>query len=219
MDPSSWVDKLKRRLGYPVVSLATPDETLKGLIQEAVERIQPYQRETEYLEGMGPVIDVSKEKVLSVVRVLPSKTMTPAVQMTDFDVFTAINISPLVPTGGSLASILARNLYRTELEAAIPKDWELRDGKVYISGYSGMVTLEVFTEKCMKKLPQVYQHWCFDYSLALLKLTEGEIRSKIKVPNAPMELNGEALKSEGAAEKLKLEERLGTELASFFATR
>lgn len=219
MDPNKWVSRLKMRLGHPVISLYTPDESIKEFIQEAVEKIQPYQRETEYIEGEAPVIDVSGLGVLTVVRVLPSKTMTPATQMSEFDVFTAINIAPLVSTGKSLSSVMMRNLYRTELEAAIPKDWEFTGDKVMISGYHGRVVLEVITDKGIGKLPMLYKNWCFDYALSLLKISEGEIRSKIKIANSPIELNGESLKAEGLGLKENLEGRLGTEIASFFATR
>ena len=58
-----------------------------------------------------------------------------------------------------------------------------------------------------------------DYTVALVKCIEGEIRSKVKITGAPIETNGSELKSEGITEKAALEEKLGTSLGLFYATR
>lgn len=220
MDNTAWVERAKRRLGYPVVSISTPDESIQSFIAEAVERVQPYVRDTVYIEGTAPVVNLEGMNVLSIRRVLPSRnTFATPTTGGEIDPFFTVNLYPQARTQQRLVSIATMNLYRTEMEALIPKDWEFRDNKLYLSGFSGNVVAECITKEVLNKLPQVYQSWMFDYSVALLKISEGEIRSKIRVPNSPVETNGSELKSEGLAEKKGLEEKLGRELSSFFATR
>lgn len=219
MEKTKWVDRLKRRLGYPVVSISTPDETLNDFVLQSVERISPYARDLAYITGNGPVIDVSEEHILAVIRVIPSQNILTAPVTGVIDPFYTVNLWPTTGMQRRLVSILSMNLYRTEINAAIPQDYLYEDGKVYLSGYMGPVTVVAITEESIDKLPETYQQWCFDYSLALAKITEGEIRSKIKVPNAPVEMNGSELKQEGIQEKTKLEDRLGRELGIMYATR
>ena len=64
-----------------------------------------------------------------------------------------------------------------------------------------------------------YITWVLDYSVALSKCIEGEIRSKVKITGSPIETNGSELKSEGITEKKELEEKLGTTIGLFYATR
>ena len=64
-----------------------------------------------------------------------------------------------------------------------------------------------------------YVNWVLDYSVALVKCIEGEIRSKVKITGSPVEMNGSELKSEGITEKKELEEKLGTSIGLFYATR
>ena len=64
-----------------------------------------------------------------------------------------------------------------------------------------------------------YVNWIEDYTVALVKCIEGEIRSKVKITGSPVETNGSELKQEGITEKAALEEKLGTQIGLFYATR
>ena len=71
----------------------------------------------------------------------------------------------------------------------------------------------------LHNMTEDYQSWVLEYSLALVKITEGEIRSKITVQGSPLTLNGAELKSEGKAEKEALEAKLGNQMSLYFCTR
>lgn len=219
MDKTKWVQRLKNRLGYPVVSISTPDEVLQDFVAQACEKIIPYARVTELIPGVGPVVDLRDKKILTIIRILPATAILSAPVTGVIDPFYTVNLWPSAGMQHRLIEILSMNLYRTELEAAIPKDWEFRDGILYTSGFSDALTIEALTERSVDQQPETYQQWCFDYALALAKISEGEIRSKIKLPNSPVTMNGDQLKSEGIAEKAELERRLGRELGILFATR
>lgn len=219
MDRTKWVERLKQRLGYPVVSISTPDATIQDFVAQACEKIIPYARVTELIPGVGPVIDLRDKKILTIIRILPATAILSAPVTGVIDPFYTVNLWPTTGMQHRLVEILSMNLYRTELEAAIPKDWEFHDGFLYTSGFTSELTVEALTERSVDNQPETYQQWCFDYALALLKISEGEIRSKIKLPNSPVEMNGEQLKSEGITEKADLEHRLGRELGILFATR
>lgn len=219
MDKTKWVDRLKRRLGYPVVTISTPDESIQDFVTQACEKINPYARVTELIPAVGPIVDLKDKKIMAIIRILPATAVLSAPVTGVVDPFYTVNLWPTTGMQHRLVEILSMNLYRTELEAAIPKDWEFRDGILYTSGFTEAFTIEALTVKSIEQQPETYQQWCFDYALALLKISEGEIRSKIKLPNSPVEMNGDQLKSEGITEKADLEHRLGRELGILFATR
>lgn len=219
MEPQEWVKRVKQRLGWPVVKLATTDDMIQDIVKQTIEKIEPFLTEAEYITGQPPTVDLRDKGVYAVVHVYRSRGTVPVPAQGLVDEFTLINYAPYARMGNALAEIMVRNLYRTELTALVPEDWKLIDGMLYVSGYTGEITIEAITTESTKKMSNRFQQWCFDYSLALLKQTEGEIRSKVKVEGSPVTTNGEDLKKEGREEQTRLEDMLGTDLSLFFAMR
>jgi len=213
------VDRLKRRLGFPVVSIYTPDETITDLIEQTLEKIQPYLRETTFIQGSGDSTDLTDYNIMAVLRVFPGMISRRRLVHQDIDPFAVVNVARVAKDPNYLTQVLARNIQRSEIQSAVVKDWEFKDNKLMVSGFSGPYTIEAISRTDVESMSNTYQQWCFDYALALLKITEGEIRSKVRVPSAPVEMNGEALKNEGLEERRILEDRLGGDISLFFATR
>lgn len=219
MKPETWAKELKNMMGSPPLKLSTPDETIDSLINRAIDMITPYMREPDYLEEQGPVVDMTEINPMVILKVYPTTGMLPATAFGHVDTFSLINYAAFSGMRENLQQIATRNVYRSELQALIPEDYKLIDGKLYLSGYVGPVTIAYIGPKTIEKMPQSYQNWLFNYSLALLRETEGEIRSKVKIEGSPVELNGEALKEKGEREREKLEGMLGREISAFIITR
>ena len=90
---------------------------------------------------------------------------------------------------------------------------------MYIDGGNAPWSIEAVTEHSINTMTEDYVSWITDYSVALAKCIEGEIRSKVKITGSPVETNGSEIKQEGITEKAALEEKLGTQLGLFYATR
>lgn len=219
MKPEKWVQNLKQRMGSPPLKLNTSDETIDSLIEQSIDMITPYLRVADHMEASGPQVDMSEQKPLVIMNVYPTTGMLPATAFGHVDTFSLINYAAFSGMRESLQQITARNIYRSELQALIPEDYKLIDNTLYLSGYVGPVTIEYIGVKTVEKMPESYQNWLFRYSLALLRETEGEIRSKVKIEGSPVELNGEALKQQGEREREALEGMLGKEISAFIITR
>ena len=215
-----WIQTLKIRLGHPVVRLYTTGDMIKNLIEQTCDKILPYLTAREVITATAPTIDLREYGVITVLNVYPTKNNTGTSQNT-FDVFSpnVFMINSFSGMQNLMSRVMIYNMYVSELPYLDPRSWYFYDGVLNLSGYVGTVSIECLTEQCLEKMTPTYQDWCLNYSLALLKETEGEIRSKVKIDGAPFSLNGDELKSEGSAEREKLTEQLGSKLGPIFVTR
>ncbi len=209
--------ELKRRLGYPVISIAVEDEVIESLIKRAYMKVAQYSGETVIVTGMPPVVNLAAYKPLAVLRVYDAvKGITSLVG--ELDEFYMINYAK-VANAQDLSNILVQNLYRSTMREAFNKGYKLVEDKLYISGYYSEVSIEMVTEQDVADLDPAYEDWAFEYALALLKEVEGEIRSKITIDGSPFSLNGQALKSEGVQKQSELISKLGNDMGLFYVTR
>lgn len=219
MQTDVWAKRLKQRLGSPPLKLFTPDETIDDILRQAIERVLPYLRDAEYLTAQGPNVDLTQHNPLAILNVYSSKGILSATAFGSVDEFALINYASFAGMRETLSQIATRNLFLSELEILVPRDYKLIDDVLYISGYLGQVVIEMITPKSAEKMPEQYKNWVFDYSLALVKQVEGEIRSKIRYEGAPIELNGQELKQQGLHEAEQLSAKLGQELSAFVVLR
>ena len=92
-------------------------------------------------------------------------------------------------------------------------DWYLdpTDNKLYIDGFSGLVTVEyVKSSNTFEDIAKnsFWRQWIRDYTLAMVKITEGRIRSKYKISSGVFEIESDELINEGNTDKQELEQRL-----------
>lgn len=220
MKIDKWIQSIKIRLGYPVVKLYTNDDMIRNLIEQTIDKVKSYLTAREVITAMAPTIDLREYGVIQIYNVWPTKNNTGTSQNT-FDVFSpnVFMINSFSGMQNLMSRVMIYNQYVSELPYLNPRSWYFYDGVLNLSGYVGTVSIECLTEQCIEKMSPTYQDWCLNYSLALLKITEGEIRSKVKIEGTPYSLNGEDLKSEGASEKEALEGQLGGKLAPILVTR
>jgi hypothetical protein len=209
------LDTVKTRLGYPVVDLAITDEMINKQICTAIKKIVPYLNNIEVMTTYSKVVHFNHGQVFAVIKVTPAN---------DYDTVSldkAINYGfYIINNARSLVDCALWNYYVDSAQTDLnPVGFRLVGDTLYIDGGNAPWTVEAITEKSIATMTEDYVNWVLDYTVALTKCIEGEIRSKVKITGSPVETNGSELKQEGITEKAALEEKLGTTIGLFYATR
>lgn len=216
LDRAAWVEDIKTRLGHPVLSLAITDEMIEKQIGYAIKKIIPYCNSTEVFTIHDKVTEFKDKLIYSVIRVTSNDSVDQ--KLTDDSYLWA---SYYYNTGSkSIVNTALWNYYTQEVNNTLfDIGFRFLGNTLYIDNGQPPYTVEAVTENSIQNMSEDYVNWCFEYSLALVKVIEGEIRSKLKIEGSPIETNGAELKSEGAEEISKLEEKLGSSLSLYYVTR
>lgn len=113
--------------------------------------------------------------------------------------------------------LMAYQYAQSELTNMELSDWYLDsvEGKLYVDDFRGWITVEYVKSKVtIDDLADntFWKSWVRDYTLALVKITEGRIRGKYKIQSGVFEIESDELISEGQSEKENLEERLNDDM-------
>ncbi len=209
------LEDVKIRLGYPVIDLAITDDMISRQIDFAINKIIPYLNNIEVLTVYGKVVKFQHKRVYAVIRV------TSSADVESINIDKAINYGFYITNSTrSLTNMAVWNYYTDSVQEDLnPIGFRLIGDTLYIDGGNSPWTVEAITDDSINTMTEDYVNWVEDYTVALVKCVEGEIRSKVKITGSPVETNGSELKSEGITEKAALEEKLGTQLGLFYATR
>lgn len=209
------IETVKMRLGYPVIDLAITDEMIQKQLQFAIKKIVPYLNNMELITTYSSVTEFDHGRMFAVLRV------TSAEEDENINIDKAINQGfYVINKSDSLANCALWNYYTDSIQSDLNQvGFRLIGDTVYIDGGNSPWTIEAITDKSIDTMTEDYVTWVTDYTVALVKCIEGEIRSKVKITGSPIETNGSELKSEGITEKKELEEKLGTSIGLFYATR
>lgn len=212
---SKILEDVKTRLGYPVIDLAITDDMISRQIDSAVNKVIPYLNNIEVLTVSNKVVKFQHKKVYAVIRVTSSADSETA------NIDKAINYGFYITNSTrSLTNMAVWNYYVDSVQDDLNQiGFRLVGDTLYIDGGNAPWTVEAITQDSINTMTEDYVNWVIDYSVALVKCIEGEIRSKVKITGSPIETNGSELKQEGITEKSALEEKLGTTLGLFYATR
>ena len=205
----------KTRLGYPVVDLAITDDMISKQIDFAINKIIPYLNNIEVLTVYGKVVKFQHKRVYAVIRV------TSSADVESVNIDKAINYGFYITNSTrSLTNMAVLNYYTDSVQDDLNQiGFRLIGDTLYIDGGNSPWTVEAITDDSISTMTDDYVNWIEDYTVALVKCIEGEIRSKVKITGSPVETNGSELKQEGITEKAALEEKLGTQIGLFYATR
>jgi hypothetical protein len=209
------IEDVKIRLGYPVIDLAITDDMISRQVDFAIDKIIPYLNNIEVLTVYGKVVKFQHKRVYAVIRVTSSSD----VESVNID--KAINYGFYITNSTkSLVNMAVWNYYTDSVQTDLNGiGFRLIGDTLYIDGGNSPYTIEAITDDSISTMTEDYVNWVVDYTVALVKCIEGEIRSKVKITGSPIETNGSELKQEGVTEKAALEEKLGTTLGLFYATR
>lgn len=209
------LENVKIRLGYPVIDIAMTDDMISKQIDFAIHRVIPYLNNIELITTYSKIVKFEHDRVFAVLRV------TSAYDDSNINIDKAINQGfYIVNNNRNLVDCALWNYYTDSVQNDLnPIGFRLVNDTLYIDGGNAPWTIEAITDNSIRTMTEDYVDWVLDYSVALAKCIEGEIRSKVKITGSPVETNGSELKSEGITEKKELEEKLGTSLGLFYATR
>lgn len=223
-----WIEQIKTQLGYPVINLYIQDDMIRKQIDISLRKVAPWCDAIEQLYVTNKVTTFKDKKLYAVIRVTSlDSAYTPNTEdnggMSYYDylitksVYNQLGGINTEPT--NISNVALYNYYAEETRADLcPIGFRLVDQTLYIDGDKPPYQVEAITEGSLVKMSQNYCSWCEEYSLALCKIIEGEIRRKIKVTGSPIELSSELL-SDGRAEKEALEAKLGSSMGLYFCTR
>lgn len=216
LNRSDILETVKIRLGYPVIDLAITDEMIDKQITTAIRKIVPYLNNIEIITTYSKTVKFDHNRIFAVVRVTSS-----AETDENINIDKAINQGFYVINGSrSLINRALWNYYTDSVQSDLNQvGFRLVGDTVYIDGGNSPWTIEAITNKSIDTMTEDFVNWVMDYTVALVKCIEGEIRSKVKITGSPIETNGSELKQEGITEKAALEEKLGTAIGLFYATR
>lgn len=209
------LDTVKSRLGYPVVDLAITDDMIAKQIDFAIKKIIPYLNNVEFITVDGRVTEFEHNRIYAVIRVTSSNNET------NINIDKAINQGFYIMNNNrTLVDCALWNYYCDTVQDDLNQiGFKLLGDTLYIDGGNSPWTVEAITDTSLNTMTTGFVNWITDYSVALVKCIEGEIRAKIKITGSPVETNGGELKAEGITEKKELEEKLGTSIGLFYATR
>ena len=184
-------------------------------IDFAINKIIPYLNNIEVLTVYGKVVKFQHKRVYAVIRV------TSSADVESVNIDKAINYGFYITNSTrSLTNMAVWNYYTDSVQDDLNQiGFRLIGDTLYIDGGNSPWTVEAITDDSISTMTDDYVSWIEDYTVALVKCIEGEIRSKVKITGSPVETNGAELKQEGITEKAALEEKLGTQIGLFYATR
>lgn len=221
MDVTTMVEEIKSDLGNDIVSLGISDNTIVLKIKEAVRKISSY---SPYIKVQTYNIDGDKV-VLSENTVMVSQVLTDDVSGSvdrnspiydEKDLFNATRYIYNY-SGNTLRDPYIYMMNITELRTLQSmveiKDWfyDKESHTLFLSNYSKSSV----TVKSLEKYETLEQITDIDiiqtikeYSLALCKIIEGNIRRKLQSAPGAIAMDGDSLVSEGISEKAKLDEQI-----------
>lgn len=230
LDRASWLNYIKTTLGYPVVNVYMTDDMIEQQITFAIKKVIPYVNAVEFIQLNSKVTEFTDIIIYAVLRVkcpgyTPTSTTTGAsyydllLSRSIYNQLGGTDLSQYSSSQG-LVNAALYNYYAEEARADLdPIGFRLIGNAIMVDGENPPYTAECITSRSLKNISEDYVSWLIEYSLALCKLSEGEIRSKITIAGSPLTLNGSELKSEGKSEKEALEAKLGQQMSLYFCTR
>lgn len=210
-------EEIKVDLGCDVVSLGISDTTIDLKIQEALRKISSYAPRVLIGSFTGNTI-VMPEGTTCVLEILTESMSDSSTAMTD-DVFSWSTV--MLNSGVSLydpTSVLTMRQEAKALQSFIRiKDWEYvsETRTLYISGLNkSRVTVKYMVpyQSLSEVTDEIVIQNVKEYALALCKIAEGMIRRKLQNTPGAMQLDGDALVSEGTSER----DRLNSDLPKIF---
>lgn len=226
------IDYIKTSLGFPVITIYITDDMIEKLIRSARRKCSSHASlsYTSLFDGyvVGGVVDLSSVNAVTVRKVYSAAIdgaggsgsgSAGSSCSNNCDICGKLcqyrGMSDLLTEKTRLYDSLAYQLSNSELKKMSLEDFYYDSARkmLYVDGYSGAVTIEYVPSAdsvdILTSSDAEWLSWIQDYSLALVKITEGRIRSKFKMPGGPaLEIESDTLISEGESSKTELESKL-----------
>jgi len=199
---------VKSSLGYPSVNIEVSDSVIEAHLAVALLFVAPYYSGTVFLEkNFNTVVDLRDDKVEEVVQVYETTSLNSDsfVSGLNFGLANTYNLS-VNPIDRAINSY-----NQAELVSSLGRNFKFIDGRLYVYGYvASTISIE-----CLKTLESVEElrdpvmiNYLLEYTLALTKITLGNIRRKFSISSNPVQIDGDAMASDGQSQKSDLESRI-----------
>lgn len=224
------IDDCMVALGYPVISLFITQEQINRLIDLSVRKCsgKACPRFLQSLYAGAGAIDVSMYNMGAVSAIYSSDlgTTSSCGGNTSGSGLNGCNVCEQLCQYRGRTSGLMRGDWNNELYDLLAyqnaqSEWkslqlddyylDVANNRLYVDGYSGPITVEYIKGKLSVEdlvNDPFWLSWVTDYTLAMVKITEGRIRGKYKPSSGVFEIEADELVSEGNSDKQELEERL-----------
>lgn len=193
MTKSEIVAWVKAKLGYPVVQVEIPDETIEVCIEDALGEVLPWYSSTKFITvNSSNCIDLSKFNIREVISVRKGSDSTTSAY-SNFGMF-----SDQVVLGNryQISTQLESMLYNQSVNYL--KDnlsYDYIDGKLFIDMHpnSTTITIEYLPEIVdVEEITDIrFVNYIKNFTLAFARNILGQIRGKFKVSNSPLELDSD----------------------------
>lgn len=220
MDVQAVTEQIKAMLGYPAVSVHTPDSTIKLNIEKAYRKHSSkiLTQKTIVVPYNGGKVDLTEHKAEVVVNVTPElRSPSGHNQFNEFDVRTQEIYNGAYKSIQDIAYHRQRNGNLAYIFDSF--DFEYKEPYLYVDNvpYStDELTVDIL---CKEPIEEIESNWIEEYALALTKVVEGRIRSKFNGGPMEFETDGRELVDEGNNELRELEESLKNKAPMYFARR
>lgn len=221
MDIKEIVDEIKLDLGADINSLGISDETIELKIKEAVRKISIYAPCVK--SGYFPVVNGQvkmPDDTTGVLQVLNQTTVNSTtgdvnLYQNDTDLF---SVSRYLFNYNDLSDpfifLMQKNQLKTIQGFISLHDWRYDSYQniLYVNNFGGKTLSLIYMSKFSDNLEDIRDidilQAAKEYALALCKIIEGQIRRKLQSAPGAIQMDGDALVSEGMAEKQRLDEWL-----------
>lgn len=213
------VEEIKFDLGSDINSLGISDETIELKIKEAIRKISTYAPciKSGYFPVVGKKIEMP-EGTIGVLQVLNQTNITGSrgdyrtLYKDDTDLFSVSRyLFNYNDRSDPFIFLMQKNQVNTLQNFVSLSDWRYDSYQniLYVNNYGGttlsliyMSTFSDFNEVRDIEVVQAVK----EYALALCKIIEGQIRRKLQSAPGAIQMDGDALVSEGTAEKQRLDD-------------
>lgn len=213
--------EIKVDLGVDVNSLGISDSSIILKIKEALRKISiyaPYE-EIGMFDVLGSVVELPEDTttVISILNMDKASATSAKVIADDTDLF---SVSRYLYNYNDLSDpyifLMQKNAVSTLQSFVRMQDYRFdkKSHKLYLSNFTGnRVTVRYLRRyRSVEEIEdQDLLQRVKEYALALCKIIEGNIRRKLQSAPGAIQLDGDALVSEGMSEKQMIEEKLAEE--------
>ena len=213
MTDSEIIEQIKMDLGYPVIDVYTPDNSIQSFINKGLEILRSWvYRKVSFVVPCRTCQKLDREKVRFVVDVVPyqftsgSNGNIPVYYRDDFSLATAVQYFNIYSNNDVLTPVLASMTYNQLTYAFnMQYDWKYDDttGELFTTHIpEGTQVLVVKAKTIYERdtLDPEYDAWLLKYAEGQTKITEGRIRGKYKEGSVGATSDADQLIQEGKEE-------------------
>lgn len=235
------IDDCMIALGYPVVSLFITQEQINRLIDFSVRKCagKACPRFTKTFNVVSGAVDVSSYGMEAVSAVYSGDVSSSSSESCSScgSSISGCNVCEQLcqnrpysyglmkgSWNNELYDQLAYRYAKSELDNLKMSDYylDVPGQMLYLDNYSGIITVEYVKNNITiedLQFDSYWSSWVRDYTLAMVKITEGRIRSKYKLSSGVFEVESDELISEGNTDKQDLEEKLNENIGYYSIMR